>query len=48
MLDWKVLCIKCCFMCIAFIAASGAICIIAEKIYSKWEERKQEHEENEK
>lgn len=48
MLDWKVLCIKCCFMCIAFIVASGFIGFIFEKIYSKWEERNEEHEENEK
>lgn len=48
MLDWKMLCLKCCFMCISFIAASGAICFIFEKIRTKWEERKEEHEENEK
>ena len=48
MLDWKVLCIKCCIMCITFIAASGFIGFIFEKIYSKWEERTRDHEENEK
>ena len=48
MLDWKILCIKCCLMCISFIAASGAICYIFEKIRTKWEERNEEHEENEK
>jgi len=48
MLDWKVLCIKCCFMCIAFIATTGVICFIFEKIRTKWEERTRDHEENEK
>lgn len=48
MLDWKVLCIKCCFMCIAFIATTGIICIIFEKIRTKWEERKEHEDSREK
>ena len=47
MLDWKLLCIKCCFMCITFIAASGVAYFIFETIRNKWEERKNKHEKDE-